>query len=536
VPVTGSGLGAFGAGFAKSIAGAYADKRSREREEARHQEERQDRLRQALLPTLLENVEDPADLEPYLQSSMPDVFGGRSGKKKRGTITSAIGQYMQRGLLGKKKTDEQIPTTAASAQGAAAAPAQATGAGKVVMTDLDTGAPVGEAPATGQRTLMGVPIMSPDQKIERGISTLETETDAKVALAQRILPKLKAVDPTATMDDALAVVGIKTPSASARSAAAMRPQSVRGTINGQPAFGIFDPTTRSYIDPDTQQPLKGFRPLTNQDTMTVGVDREAIALDLFDKPFAKLSTQQRDIVMREEKTMLQKEAESRTLGAGQGRFQTPIDIKTAQETGVPTGTTAAQVAGQVVPTQQVLETRRSVEQLKLGLEDIRDNKLKALPKANELGGLAPGAAYAVRRRLPQYRNDIATLESAINNIVNVMARSVGQQRGTQTERDALRAEAAIAQIRDAFLTGDTQESATARITESLAVLDRIMQQLPQPVAPTGGPAGAPGAAPVTGAPTVTPVQPVGVPPQTPAQPMGGPRKFTKDANGNWVAP
>jgi len=371
---------------------------------------------------------------------------------------------------------------------------------------------------------MGVPILTREEKGERSIGTMETETTAKVALARRMLPQLKDVDPTATMDDALAVVGIRTPSATARGTAAMRPQSVRGTVDGKPAFGVFDPTTRSYIDPDTQQPLRGFTPLTSAATQQFGVDREAIAKHVFEKPFRDLTSQEAGVVLREEKRMLQEEGSSRTLGAGQGRFQAPIDIPTAQQTGVAVGTSAQQVAGQIAPTQPQIDRRKSVVQLQQGLTDIRDRLLVALPKETELAGLAPGAAYAVRRRLPQYRNQIASLESAINNVVNVMARSVGEQRGTQTERDALRAEAAIAQIRDALLTGDTQESAKARITESMAVLDRILTQLPQPVVPTGGVA-------PTAAPTVTPGQggPQG------GQPPSAPRsRAIRDANGGWV--
>jgi hypothetical protein len=163
----------------------------------------------------------------------------------------------------------------------------------------------------------------------------------------------------------------------------------------------------------------------------------------------------------------------------------PADIKDAQAAGVPVGTTPNEVAGQVVPTQAMNERRRSVETLHASLQELIDDPtyLSALPKKGELGDLLPGPVFAIRKRDPKYRESIAKLEAKVNNIVNVMARAVGEQRGTQTEQDALRAEAAIVQLRDAFTTGDTQESATARIKESLKTLDGLLTRLPAPPVP-----------------------------------------------------
>lgn len=526
------GAGAFGAGLAKSLAGAFADKRERERQDKRRSEDRAYDVEkfkfQTMLPSLLENIEDVDD--DTLGAEFPTIFGGQNKQhlpKMRGGMKSALQTYQagSQGLFNEGGEATMAPLQPAAAAG---------GNGKVVMTDMDTQQVIGEAPAQPRRTVMGVPVLSHEEKTERAMGQLETETSAKVALARRMLPQLKAADPSATIDDALAVVGIRTPSSTARSAAAMRPQSVRGTIDGQPAFGIFDPTTRSYIDPDTQQPLKGFKPLTSIDTQTFGVDRESIAQSVFGKRFGQLNRHEQSVVLDKEKLQLEEEAKSRAMGTGTGRFNAPLGIKDAQETGVAVGTTGAQVAGQTAPTMQQIERRRSVETLKAGLTDIRDRLLVALPKQNELQGLAPGAAYAVRRRLPQYRNQIASLESSINNIVNVMARAVGEQRGTQTENDAMRAAAAIASLQDALLTGDTQESAKARITESLTTLERILGQLPQPLQPVGTPGGV--QTPTPGQ-TVAPVGGVQTPVNQPptATPAAG-RKFVRDAAGNWVLP
>ena len=218
-----------------------------------------------------------------------------------------------------------------------------------------------------------------------------------------------------------------------------------------------------------------------------GQDREAIAKSIFNKRFAELTSGEAGIVIREEQGMLRAEGQARAEGTGQGRFNTPADLSTAQQTGVQVGTTPAQVAGQNVPTTDDRERRRGVEELKTTLEDIRDRLLVALPKQDELAGLLPGAALQIRRRSPQYREAIGQLEAAVNQIVNVNARVVGQQRGAQTERDALRAEAAIVNLNTRLTDpaqGDTQESAAARINETQVILDRILGQLPETPVPT----------------------------------------------------
>lgn len=486
-------LGFFG-GFSKGLAGSLAQNRERRDREARERTERRSRLGVALLPEAIKNAQTPEDLIDVFSMIDPDFNkgGAQSGM-------SRIGPYLT-GVLGQQDGDVgQAPSVGPIDEYATVV----GGGGPVTVTKTPPAGVPAPVPTAPRRSFMGVELGTPEEKAERAAERDITTQGINVAARRKFAETLKS---TYGLTDAEARRYILTGDfPSATSAAAMRPQSVRGMINGEPAFGIFDPTTKSYLDPETGQPLKGFTPLTSAATQQFGVDRESLAKAVFDKPFRELTSQEASIVLREEKDMLQKEASSRALGTGQGRFQAPIDVKTAQETGLPTGISSAQVAGQVVPTMQQIDRSRSVMQLQEGLTDIRDRLLVALPKEKELGGLAPGVAFALRRRLPQYRNDIAKLESAINNVVNVMARSVGEQRGTQTERDALRAEAAIAQIRDAVFTGDTQESATARINESLGVLSRILTQLPKTPTPTGAPGAAtttPGAsgAPAAGTP------------------------------------
>lgn len=453
-----------GAGFAKSLAGALSQSRQTQREESQLAEERKWREFQTLWPVRFQMFQEnptpeaAAELEDWTTQYVP---GLKKAIKRTGMSFESLG-----------------PLLAGQAQ----APA-----GQV--TEMIPGAPgiPGTAPATppveartqiampGPTTLFGAPVLTPEQRAEREtgleISKLERTRTAQMHLARRMLPQLQQIDPSITLEDALRYVS-------------------KGEL---------------------VTPASAYR--TGQ-FYRYGVDREAISKALFEKPYDQLTRQEADIVLREEKSMLELEAQARGTGTATARFQAPLTAGEAQAAGVPTGTRSSELAGQVVPTLQQQDRRRSVQELQENLTYIRDNLLVALPKKGELGGMAPGAAYALRRRSNQYREQIASLESAINNVVNVMARSVGEQRGTQTERDALRAEAAIAQIRDAILTGDTQESATARIDQSLRVLEGILGRLPVQPTPQQTPrAGRPGGQGQTAAPTAV-----------------------QDAQGNWTIP
>lgn len=479
----GAGALGFGGGLAKGLASALLQNRERADQKAREATEAQFRQFQALNPVAFQAASESGDwsaYEGFLTQYFPELA---KSAKKTGFSFQDLGPLLSAPGL-------QEPP----AVGAGQTPAAASGlpGGAPLMMLSPEGAPsqpievqepvpsrAAVAPATPpaapdpRSQFLGMTMLTPEQRGEREtgmeIAKLERTRTAQVQLARRMLPQLKAIDESITLEDALRYVS-----------------------KGE----LVTPASR----------------LASGNIYRYGVDREAISMATFGVPFGEGTRQQQAIVLREEKSMLEAEALARGTGTGQARFQAPMTAEQAQAAGVPAGTRSSDIAGQVVPTAAVRDRRKSVEELKENLTHIRNDLLGPLPKKGELGELAPGAMYTVRRRLPKYRTEIASLESAINNVVNVMARSVGEQRGTQTERDALRAEAAIAQIRDALLTGDTQESATARIDESLRVLDGILGRLPIEPVPTRSAAGARGGA-ANAAPTAT-----------------------KDAQGNWIIP
>jgi hypothetical protein len=487
----------FGGGFAKGLANALLQNRERSDQQAREAEAAKFRQFQTLNPVALQAAQDTGDwsaYEGFLTGYFPDLA---KQQKKTGFSFQDLGPLLSApGLREPTPVGEGQTPAAAAASGtipqlnipstvAEGMPTPPDGVlpSRALVAPATPAAPAPPPPAADPRqSFLGFQMLSPEQQAEREttqeIGKLERTRTAQINLARRMLPQLKAIDESITLEDALRYVS-----------------------KGE----LVTPASRA----------------ASGNLYRYGVDREALAKELFDKPYDSLTKQEASIVLREEKTMLEKESEARGTGTATARFNAPADIPTAQAGGVPVGTRAADVSGQAVPTQAIRERRKSVEELKENLTHIKSNLLGVLPKKGELGELAPGAVYTVRRRLPKYRTDIAKLESAINNVVNVMARSVGEQRGTQTERDALRAEAAIAQIRDALLTGDTQESASARIDESLRVLDGILGRLPTEPVPTKPAA--------TGAPAA------GTPAAAGTQNNAAP-SATKDAQGNWIIP
>lgn len=316
-------------------------------------------------------------------------------------------------------------------------------------------------------------------------------------------------------------------------------QSIAGTFTDEDGNTVqtgaaFDRASGQYLGTDPNSPyygipIPGFVPRQGAAAnYRYGQDRESIALAKYGKPFGQLSSPEAQDVMEEEKKVIAGKAQSRTEGAGAGKMNVPIDVPTAGRTGAVVGTTSAQYSGQRVGTAQERDRKIGVENVKAQLGRVKD-LLAPLPSEKELAGLAPGAALAARRRLPQYRNSIAQMEAGIDNIVNALARSVGEQRGTQTEKDAERAYNTVVQLKGSLLDplrGDTQESARARIDETLKYLDQVLSTLPgapQPGPPPAGTVGAPPPGPAgppapTAAAASAPSSSVGAPPPGPAGP------------------
>lgn len=279
-----------------------------------------------------------------------------------------------------------------------------------------------------------------------------------------------------------------------------------------PAFGVFDRATGAYTHPTTGEIIAGFRPRV-AGQRGYGQDREALALETYGKKFADLEPAEVADVMAKAQALIRTTATNRAEGTNAAIMTKPIGVSEAQRTNTAVGTTPAQYAGQEIASTQEQDRRRSVETVRTQLDHI-STLLGALPKSTDLAGLAPGAALAIRRRAPGTRAQIAQLESAVDNIIATLSRTVQENRGAQTENDATRAYNTVVALKGRLLdplAGDTQESAAARIAETKAALDQVLSRLPgtpsprPPAGSAGGPppgVGAAPPAPAGGSPTM----------------------------------
>lgn len=235
-------------------------------------------------------------------------------------------------------------------------------------------------------------------------------------------------------------------------------------------------------------------------TVRYGTAVEERAKRMYNKTYAELDNVEAEAVyqqLRKENPEAAAEiahARGRATGDEQiaTKFNTPLSPDEAAQQGVAVGTTPAQMVGQTPQTTAMQDLRRNSAMLKELLPNVKETIRAALPSQQEIfGNLTPGLVMKARRLDPRYRNQIAAMESAVNLLVNNIARVVGGAKGAQSEKDAMRAEAAITNLKEGWITGDTAESAEARIDEAMAAIDAVMATLPAEIAPTATPGVAP---------------------------------------------
>lgn len=317
-------------------------------------------------------------------------------------------------------------------------------------------------------------------------------------------------------------------------------------VNGQwvPTYATFDKATGGWKD-QAGAPLASFRP--KQTTIDLGDMKEALAINMFGKRAAQLAPEEMGAVLRAEQQWTQDQGLNRALGVGLGRAAAPMTPQQAQQAGVPGNTTPNQIAGQAIPTVANRETRRTLGAVEAEIREQIIPLLKVLPSQREFGGtFAPGAILAARRRNdPAVQTAVAKLESSLNAIKTTLGRARGDTR--LSDADIRRIDAALASV-DGFsftnLTGgDSQETARARIDETLTHLGIVLQSLPQDPIPTA--VGAPPPGPTTpglGRTAATAARPggprsVGAPPPGGGSPLDQPavgangQGFYKDESG-----
>lgn len=475
---TGNAAG-FGGAFTSALAQSLmASQQSKQQQQARQQ---QNAIQGLNFLINSGQVGDIADLEPMLGTAFPDLFGeqatkargkNKSGFDGAGMVKTILSQALQGGGSPMLPGPAAAMTPGAPARGPEdVGPVPVSGEGAALgARPLPSGSP---SPGTAaRRTLGGIPLLSPDEIVQRGVDktirTDEATINAKVGLARKLLPTFQAIDPKFTIENALKVVGLDP------TTYAQRAQTV-------PQVGTFG-------DQLLRKQRELGRDLTTDEVETLrseysvqrfGQERESAAMRLFGQAYGLLTPEQQQEADTAAKTSIQGTAAARTQGAGEGKMNAPADLSTAQRTGVAVGTTANDVLGQAVPTKEQNEIRTAATQLTEQLNNIKTNLLTVLPSDKDLiGGLLPGAVLEVRKRDPRYRAQVAQLDSAMQLLVNNVARVVAGAKGAQSEKDAQRAEAAVLSLNQGWTKGDTRESAEARINETLKAIETVLATVP----------------------------------------------------------
>jgi hypothetical protein len=265
-------------------------------------------------------------------------------------------------------------------------------------------------------------------------------------------------------------------------------QQVTGTVpDGQggtrQVSGYFDGAKGGYFDTNGI-PLVGF--IRQSIATGAGMTRDSLARATFGgRAYALLTPEEQQHVLKLEQDYLRTSAFNRGTGAGEAANQTklnaPIGINEGAQQGVSGTTTLGQLDGVAMFTPEQKVRYEAIKDLRPSLERVRDLVNVVFPDSTGLiGGITAAAVLAGKRasRDP----DLARLEALVDQSLSHVAKSISAETGRLTEQDAVRAQTSLANLKAALLSGDTKESALARIDETLDSTDRILKDLPNPAA------------------------------------------------------
>ena len=537
---SGAGVAGFGGGFASGLASALLQGRQASAQKKAQEEARKDRLFMSMLPTYLQNVESPADLESVFTERFPELFGGTAGKaggkKKTGDgrgPMDMISHFLGPLIGGKAGATQQPVGNDLPSQGGITGnlpgralpmePNPVTGTFEVVPPDvaaMATGAPpVGTgtltgtpaaAPATAptaagapttatRRTLFGVPLMTEEEKIQRDV-TQKTETESRLAtarvdVARRLLPQLQAIDKSVTLEDALRYVASGTLMPD-RTGVAF--QSVAGEIpdpekpgSFKSVLGVFDRELGQYIDPNTRQPLVGFRKLTTTGSVSLGSDREALAREKYGKPASALTAEEMAAVNAELPAYAQKMSLARGRGSGQAKIETdlkaPIGPTAAALYNVPPTTTLGELSQTNTLRADQQERIASLGQVDQLLDEITAGLTDVFPEVEPGVWGRIQTQFALGMKKLAGDDDLATLDASINAALAQVAQLSGQPGSRLSDNDIKMAKSTLAELTPKLFGGDTLRTAQARVGVVRRLLDKAKMSVPPKTVTPGAP-------------------------------------------------
>ena len=270
---------------------------------------------------------------------------------------------------------------------------------------------------------------------------------------------------------------------------------IEGTLNGQAAFGVFNPQTQKFHSPDTGEALEGFQPKSRVSgggagAQDLGDAVEKVAVEQFGMTTAQLraagrtADAQEAIRLARERGLSdpaylagQRTYATETTRQGTDRYK-PLPAQQTQEMGLPAGVAPVDMEGVTLNTDQQVAILAAATQLRPALEQAEAGVLKVFPNAGTL------RTNLTLRELelsadPDYRVLGQQLALIVRNANSVLANDPDRL----TDADADRVQKALVSL-DAgtFFSDDTRASALAKIRNLREQVARVHARLRAPVA------------------------------------------------------
>lgn len=312
----------FGGGFMQGLAQVLNAKR----QEKIQADERLREQHGAFFKFMMDpnNPNPPANVEDMnvaLSGWLPEIYGEQAQKQKpkagqvdhRGMINNILDQALQ-GQRGQPLAPGPSSTqpTPPSEQSDFAGPVEPT------VSSRTTGPTSLPIQPKARETLGGISVLSAEEaqtkKIDRDLAARQALAVRSMPMIRQAAQALMATDPSLTYDEATREMTRRFgfPVDPILRSGLGTAQSVAGEIGGKPAFGVFDPATKTYLDPETHEPLKGFVPRTTTGSTSLGADRESVAREMFGKPAAQLTSEEMGKVNDQVETMAASKAGATT--------------------------------------------------------------------------------------------------------------------------------------------------------------------------------------------------------------------------------
>lgn len=260
-------------------------------------------------------------------------------------------------------------------------------------------------------------------------------------------------------------------------------QSIAGELpNGQSAFGVFNRQTGAYHDPNTGEPLQGFRPRTTTGSVSLGSDLEAIAREMFGVPAARLTRSQMATARASQLDRAQQTSFRRGVGTGEAKIRTelasPIGGTMAKEFNVSPTTTLGELQNRVGLTDQQKDRAYAIGQVDTLIANIDELIPKVFPNVQPGIRGAIQSAFSLGIQRLSRDEDLAALDASINSSLAQMAQLAGQPGSRLSDRDIELARSALANLTPTIFGGDTLATARARMGVVHQLLDKARESIP----------------------------------------------------------